>query len=84
MAVLSDPERFACWKQLMRDLRDIAEDVTIQKADLRAAVDAIDDFLNDNATTINQAIPQPARSALSTKQKALLLMAVIVRRYLNT
>ena len=53
----------------------------LAKADLRAAVDAVDDFLDANAATINAAIPQPARGALTTKQKALLLMYVVAKRY---
>jgi len=48
---------------------------------LRAAVDAVDTFLETNASAINSAIPQPARGVLTTKQKALLLMYVIGRRY---
>jgi len=81
MAVLSENERFAGWAQLMRDMIGT---VSILKSDLRAAFDALDVFLNDNTTAINNAIPQPARAALSTQQKALVLMAVVVRRYLNS
>jgi hypothetical protein len=55
----------------------------VTKADLRAAVDALDDFLNTNAAAINTAIPQPARGALTTTQKAKLLMFVIRQRYVK-
>jgi hypothetical protein len=58
-------------------------DISITKADLRAAVNALDDFMSTNATAVNTAIPQPARSALSTAQKAYMLMLVIQRRYIT-
>jgi hypothetical protein len=58
-----------------------AEACSVVKADLRAAVDALDTFLDTNATAINNAIPQPARGALSTAQKARLLAYVAMRRW---
>jgi len=55
----------------------------VTKSDIRAAVNAIDDYLVSNAAAINTAIPQPARGQLTTSQKALLLTYVIRRRYLS-
>jgi hypothetical protein len=52
----------------------------ITKADLRAAVDAVDDWVEANQTAFNLAIPQPARGALSATQKALLLDYVVRKR----
>lgn len=78
MAVLSDADRVAVWRDWMV-LN--AEACSIVKADLRAAVDALDTFLDTNATAINNAIPQPARGALSTAQKARLLAYVAMRRW---
>jgi hypothetical protein len=78
MAALSDPDRAIVWADSMRALPG---PISITKADLRAAVNALDDFLEANQTAINNTIPQPARGALSTKQKAQLLMLVIERRY---
>lgn len=80
MAVLSDNDRAEVWAQWMRDNADTVGAMT--KSDLRAAANALDDFLNTNATAINNAIPQPARGVLSTSQKARLLMLVIQRRYI--
>ena len=54
----------------------------VNKTDLRAAFNALDTFFHSNAATINAAIPQPARSNLTTEQKARLLMAVIRKRYI--
>jgi hypothetical protein len=82
MAVLPDAERREVWADLMRRFSDERQAVSITKQDLRAAIDAIDAFFDANAATINAALPQPARSQLTTVQKALLLMFVITRRYL--
>jgi hypothetical protein len=50
-------------------------------AELRAAVDAIDQWIDDNASSFNSSIPQPARSSLTAKQKARLLVWVVRRRF---
>jgi hypothetical protein len=78
MGVLSEGDRVLTWATFMRGGFG---DLNVTKADLRAAVDALDDFLNTNAAAINSAIPQPARGALSTSQKAALLQFVVYRRY---
>jgi hypothetical protein len=83
MAVLSDPDRFELWAAFMQEQSGRHADLPLTKAELRAAVDALDDFLNANAAAINSAIPQPARGALSASQKALLLEYVIQRRYVK-
>lgn len=82
MAVLSEEQRKKAWAEFMYD-RFVSEGQlgNLLKTDLKAAVDALDDFLDTNALTINNAIPQPARGALTTKQKALLLMYVVATRY---
>jgi hypothetical protein len=53
---------------------------TLLKSQNRDAIVAIDGAVDDNATTLNNAIPQPQRSALSTKAKALMLALVAFRR----
>lgn len=80
MAVLSNADRIAVWTEWMRQNK-IAITGALTKAELRAAVDALDDFLNTNATTINNAIPLPARTVLTTPQKAALLSFVVMRRW---
>ena len=83
MAVLPDADRALAHAETMRKYSADALPCSIVKADLRAAVNAIDQYLSDNAAAINSAIPQPARGALSTVEKALILMFVIERRYLS-
>jgi hypothetical protein len=79
MALLSDQNRIGVWARLMR-MEEIGG-LQLAKPELRAAVDAIDDWLDANSAAMNAAIPQPARGALTTKQKAALLMLVIAERY---
>jgi hypothetical protein len=82
MAVMGSSDRAECWADFMRT-PDTGEVFGLTKADLRAALDAIDQFLSDNASTLNTAIPQPARAALTTPQKARLLIWVVRWRYLK-
>lgn len=77
MAVLGDSERFEVWAQVMRELPMPG----VTKPELRAAVNALDTWLNNN-NAANAALPQPARGALTVEQKAALLSYVIARRYL--
>lgn len=80
MAVMGEQGRFETWQEYMQGN---TEGFALTKSEVRAAVDAVDLFLSDNATAMNQAIPLPARTALSTTQKALLLTAVVRKRYLS-
>jgi hypothetical protein len=50
--------------------------VRMTKTDLRAAISAVDGFLDSNASTINAAIPQPARAELNATQKRVLVSYV--------
>jgi len=53
----------------------------VLRADIIAAVNAIDDWVVANAAAFNTAIPTAARTGLTTAQKANLLAAVVLRRY---
>ena len=83
MAVLPPSERFKVWATFMAS-RQTGPVNDLLKADIRAAVDALDAFLDANASAVNTSIPQPARSRLTAKQKARLLQLVIDQRYLET
>lgn len=77
MANMSDEERRRVWAHFMR-LN--TETVSITKAELRAAIDATDQWITDNESVYNLAIPQPARGALSATQKTRLFTYVAMRR----
>ena len=79
MAVLPDNDRAAVWAKWMQENVELCGALT--KADLRAAVNAADQWSDDNDTSFNTALPQPARGVLTAKQKARLLMEIIRRRF---
>ena len=83
MAEMVEADRRHVWAEAMQEWSNSGETVAITKADLRAAVNAIDTWLNNNAAGLNTALPQPARGALTTAQKARLLQFVVARRYLT-
>lgn len=83
MAVLSDNSRIATWADAMRQLSDAREPCSISKVDLRAAIDAIDDWVVANATAFNNTLPSNAKIGLTTSQKTRLFMMVVARRYLD-
>ena len=85
MAILADADRQEVRAKYCNELpgENVGPLPAIVKDDFLAAVAGLDEYLDANATAINQAIPQPARGALSVKQKALLLVYVIRQRYMR-
>jgi len=82
MAELTVGQRKAIWAELQRDLSSAREHIgAMTKADLLAAVGAIDTWLNDNASALNNAIPLPARAQLTVAQKARLLTMIVKARW---
>lgn len=81
MAVLIDADRVVVWKRIMARLSQSRAPLALTKADLRAAVNAVDAWLEANAASYNTAIPQPARTVMSVAQKAELLSAVALRKF---
>jgi hypothetical protein len=78
MAVLDTTNRARVTAQVMRN--GIGTFGGMTKADLRAAVDATDQWIEDNGATYNLSLPQPARGALTATQKTLLFCFVAMRR----
>lgn len=81
MAVLDSTARAAIWAEFMREESIDRNSLSLTKAELRAAFDAADDWVETNSASFNSALPQPARGALTTRQKAKLLAAVLAKRY---
>jgi hypothetical protein len=81
MAVLDETARVDVWAKLMRKYSTDGDSIGIDKAALRAAINALDDFMDDNAATINNALPEPAKGSLTQAQKALMLSYVVLKRY---
>lgn len=83
MAVLSDADRDVVWGEWMRDVSADHESCGITKAQLLAAVNAVDSWTDTNAPAFNLALPTAARNNLTSAQKARLLMYVVRRRWLS-
>ena len=81
MAILSDPDRVDVWADFMRHCSAERSPLELTKADLRAAVDAGDAWVEVNKAAFNAALPLPARTALTAVQKAKLLVWTIRKRY---
>ncbi len=81
MAELISDDRKIIWSAYMDDLSSRRESITLTKLELRAAVDAVDTWINDNQASFNSAIPNPARTNLMANQKAELLLYIVKKRY---
>lgn len=81
MAVLPDADRQEVARTWVRKIFvELAGTANMSHADIKAAVDATDQWADDNATAFNAALPLPFRSTATTAQKTLLLAYVILKR----
>lgn len=78
MAVLPDLDRARTTNQWMRDSATTLAVCT--KADLRAALNATDQWIEDNQTSFNTALPATFRNNATLAQKTLLFCYVALRR----
>lgn len=81
MTVLTQEVRTELWANIMRRLSAERQAVAINKLELRAAVDAVDDWIEANAASFNSALPVAARTGLTPQQKAMMLAWVVIKRY---
>jgi hypothetical protein len=80
--VLTDPQRIEVRQEVARQISEERLTVAgVTKNDLGAAVAALDVFFDGNLAPINNAIPEPCRSALTPRQKALTIVGVLRKRY---
>lgn len=75
---LSLNDRREIWAEWMRLNR---ESISVTKQDLRAALDAIDDWIDAQTASFNAAIPLPARTELSAAQKSRLFSMLLAKRF---
>lgn len=81
MAILSEQERAALRSSLAQALSRRFESVTLTKSELKAAVDAADQWVENNKVAFNNALPVAAQAGLTTSQKAELLLFVVRHRF---
>lgn len=78
--VMNSADRAATTTAMQREYSRLAASCGITKAQLRAAIDAADQWCDDNAASFNTALPTAARTTLTTLQKNLLFAYVVRRR----
>lgn len=83
MAVLSESDRAEAFAELLRDSSRDGTVPSLTKADIRAALDATDQWVDDNAVAFNNALPQPARGTMTNAQKARLMAYVVQTRWVK-
>ena len=82
LAALSTTVRQQIWRGLMRFWSRQLETISgVTKTDLQAAVNAADDWADQNASSFNSALPTAFRNNATAGQKALLLAVVVLARY---
>lgn len=84
MAVLPDEDRADISADFMRRNADDKTYLAgVLKGDIRAAINAADDWVNANAAAFNNALPTAAKNNLTAAQKARLLMFVVEKRFIK-
>jgi len=78
MAVLDATNRLRVFNQIMRD--NVFSTAGFTKAEFKAAVDATDQWIEDNQTAYNTALPQPFRGAAGLPLKTFVFCYVAMRR----
>lgn len=82
MATLSTTVRQQIWRGLMRFWSRQGKSLAgLTKPDLQAAVNAADDWADQNAASFNTALPVAFRTNATAAQKALLLAVVVLARH---
>lgn len=75
---LTEQDRARCFARMMQSYLTTG---TLTKPELRAFIDATDDWVEANQASYNSAIPLPARTTLTSAEKAAGLMLVVAKRY---
>lgn len=66
---------------LMQAMSRINEPCNLTKSDWHACLNAVDEWIEDNKASYLAAIPEPAKSELTNKQKAWILFIAAEKRY---
>ena len=81
MAALTTEQRREIWAESMREMSREWESCSVTKNDLLAVFNALDDWFDANAATVNAAIPQPQRGQLTARQKARIFALILRARF---
>lgn len=80
MALLDSANRLQVFALIMRHWSDLREACSFTKAELSAAVDATDQWIEDNSASFNTALPLAFRTKATALQKTILFCKVALRR----
>ena len=81
MALLNDTDREAATRNWVRKaFADLRQTATLHAGQIRAAVDAADQWCDDNAGSFNTALPTPFKTTATLAQKSILLAYVALKR----
>ena len=81
MALLSESDKDAIFKELEDDLSSENEPVSFGRPDGRLAVDNADQWIEDNFASFNNSLPTAVRNDLLNKWKIRLFNKIIKRRW---
>jgi hypothetical protein len=81
MALLSDENRFFVTAKYQTNASKLFKEIPLSKSELRSVINAIDQWIDDNQASFNSALPEPAKSVLSMKEKVELFMRVVNKRW---
>ena len=80
MATLPSIDRQCIWRGLMRYWSNNRTLILLTKAEIMSAVNATDDWIDQNQLNYNNALPSVAREGLTGEQKTLLFCVVALAR----
>lgn len=81
MPLLTTAQRNQVAAKINQDISFIHESTTLLRADIRAAVDAADQWAEDNAASYNTALPTNFKTGATATMKARLLAHVVTKRF---
>jgi hypothetical protein len=82
MAVMNTAQRRLCWQDLMSEWSRARKGIPVTKDLLLDGIGAIDQWISDNASSFNNALPEPVRTSLTAAQKTELFIFVLRLRFL--
>ena len=74
---LSEQQRVEIWERFQNDESKLRKSINLEKSNLRAVVDALDDWWDTVQAAGNAAIPQPGRDELTNRQKKYLFFLLM-------
>lgn len=81
MAAMSNADRITAARNwVQRIFVEAGQTANMDGPAIKAAVDAVDDWVDANQTSFNTALPEPFKSTANLAQKSLLLAYVVMRR----